>query len=80
MVELSPEEVEAGMVNEAQNQRLDALEDSVTRLTAAGMERCTQEYPHPEGLSWRGAALGYLCKCGMRYRKDGLGGLVEEVG
>lgn len=54
--------------------RIDRLERS--SVGSEGMPRCTANNPH-DALVWHGVAQGYTCRCGMKYRKDGLGGLRE---
>lgn len=60
---------------------LGILEATVARLearlgsTAGGM--CSAQYPHPDRLVYQRGANTYSCDCGMLYRKDGVGGLLE---
>jgi len=54
------------------------LADKVTSLLAQGSAdgQCNAEFPHIGEMSY--SAGRYLCRCGMRYSKDGRGGLREE--
>lgn len=62
------------------NRAMDSLESKVTALTMMGPlgpeQQCTAELPHTGQMSY--ATGRYLCRCGMRYSKDGRGGLRVE--
>jgi len=60
--------------------RFDRMEQ---RMQGSATAQCSAEYPHPDRLVFirGGPAQGnhYVCTCGMMYRKNGQGGLMEMV-
>jgi len=64
----------------ALGRRMDTMEQ---RMQVAPGGQCSAAYPHPDRLVFiRGtgpAGNHYACSCGMLYRKDGQGGLLEVV-
>jgi len=48
------------------------------RLQTQLRNQCVETRPHDMMVFQRGANV-YLCECGMVYRKDGKGGLLEVV-
>jgi len=51
--------------------KVEALQ-AATQVTG----QCSPEFPHIGEMSY--SAGRYLCRCGMRYSKDGKGGLRTE--
>jgi len=66
---------------QAQDSRLDALEDALqrieNRLSATPGGRCSALRPHPDQLVYMRGPNHYACQCGQIYKKDGSGGLME---
>jgi len=62
----------------AQAASIAALVSKVDALVVVGRDEghCTAEYLHTGELNYSGGR--YLCRCGMRYSKDGKGGLRVE--
>jgi len=64
-----------------QDARLDSLEAAVARmelrLAAVPGGQCNADRPHPNQQVYMRGPNIYACQCGMNYKKDGVGGLVE---
>lgn len=64
MVELDELAVQVGAL-------ADTVDQLAAKIAADPDQQCTAENPHPGQLSYQRGPNIYICRCGMRYAKNG---------